>query len=83
MMTHFGIKQRFKVLLFDVVILGKHARNKMIAYLITDLMETIYEEDGPSTIVLVAGDADYVPPLERTIKKGWRNEGGIHRSGNR
>lgn len=44
------------------------------AYLITSIMETIYEEEGPSTIVLVAGDADYVPPLEKCIRKGWRVE---------
>ena len=54
--------------------LGKTRSKQDDAYLITDLMETIYEENGPSTIVLVAGDADYVPPLERSIKKGWRNE---------
>lgn len=44
------------------------------AYLITHIMETLYEQDGPSTIVLVAGDADYVPPLEKCIAKGWRVE---------
>ena len=42
--------------------------------MITDLTATLYERDGPSTIVLVAGDADYVPPLERAISKGWRTE---------
>ena len=44
------------------------------AYLITHIMETLYEHDGPSTIVLVAGDADYGPPLEKCIIKGWRVE---------
>ena len=44
------------------------------AYLITHIMETLYEQDGPSTIVLVAGDADYAPPLEKCIAKGWRVE---------
>ena len=44
------------------------------AYLITDLVTTLYEEEGPSTIVLVAGDADYVPPLKKALEKGWRNE---------
>ena len=37
-------------------------------------METLYEHDGPSTVVLVAGDADYGPPLEKCINKGWRVE---------
>ena len=35
---------------------------------------TLYEQDGPSTIILVAGDADYVPPLTKSLEKGWRNE---------
>lgn len=44
------------------------------AFLITDITATLFEEEGPSTIVLVAGDADYVPPLLKSIQKGWRNE---------
>ena len=44
------------------------------AYLITDLTSTVYEQEGPSTIVLVAGDADYVPPLQKALERGWRNE---------
>jgi len=44
------------------------------AYLITEITSTLYEQAGPSTIVLVAGDADYGPPLARALEKGWRNE---------
>lgn len=44
------------------------------AYLITDMTKTVYEESGPSTVVLVAGDADYVPPLKAVLEKGWRTE---------
>ena len=44
------------------------------AYLITEIISTIYEQEGPSTIILVAGNADYVPPLKKSIDKGWRNE---------
>jgi uncharacterized LabA/DUF88 family protein len=44
------------------------------AYLISDLVATVYEEQGPSTIVLVAGDADYAPPLIKALAKGWRTE---------
>jgi hypothetical protein len=55
--------------------LGAGNRSKQDdAYLITDLTSTLYEQEGPSTIVLVAGDADYVPPLLRSLEKGWRNE---------
>lgn len=41
---------------------------------ITDMTATLYEQQGPSTIVLVAGDADYVPPLLKALEKGWRVE---------
>ena len=55
--------------------LGANNRSKQDdAYLITDLTSTLFEQEGPSTIVLVAGDADYVPPLKKSLQKGWRNE---------
>ena len=55
--------------------LGTNNRSKQDdAYLITDLTATLYEQDGPATIILVAGDADYVPPLQKSLEKGWRNE---------
>jgi len=44
------------------------------AFLVTEITSTLYEQPGPSTIVLVAGDADYVPPLIRANEKGWRVE---------
>jgi len=54
---------------------GGHQRSKQDdAYLITEITSTLYEHEGPSTIVLVAGDADYVPPLIRANEKGWRVE---------
>jgi uncharacterized LabA/DUF88 family protein len=54
---------------------GARKRSKQDdAYLITDMMATIFEKPGPATIVLVAGDADYVPPLLKAIEKGWRIE---------
>jgi NYN domain len=55
--------------------LGARGRSKQDdAYLIRDMTATLYEKSGPSTIVLVAGDADYMPPLELALKKGWRAE---------
>lgn len=55
--------------------LGSGNRSKQDdAYLITEIMETIWSQPGPSTIILVAGDADYVPPLMKSIDKEWRNE---------
>lgn len=44
------------------------------AFLITEITSTLYEHPGPATIVLVAGDADYVPPLIRAQEKGRRVE---------
>jgi uncharacterized LabA/DUF88 family protein len=55
--------------------LGTSNRSKQDdAYLITEIVSTVFEQIGPSTIVLIAGDADYMPPLKKTIEKGWRNE---------
>lgn len=55
--------------------LGANNRSKQDdAYLITDMVSTLFEQPGPSTIVLIAGDADYVPALSKAINRGWRNE---------
>ena len=55
--------------------LGTNNRSKQDdAYLISEMVSTIYERPGPSTLVLVAGDADYKPPLEKVLEKGWRVE---------
>lgn len=55
--------------------LGTNNRSKQDdAYLISEIVSTIYEKPGPSTIVLVAGDADYMPPLLKVLSKDWRIE---------
>jgi hypothetical protein len=55
--------------------LGAKGRSKQDdAWLITDLTATVCEQPGPATIVLVAGDADYMPPLTKALEKGWRVE---------
>ena len=55
--------------------LGSNNRSKQDdAYLITDMVATLYEQEGPATIVLMAGDADYVPPLDKALRRGWRTE---------
>jgi len=53
---------------------GRQRSKQDDAYLITDMTATLYEEQGPSTVVLVAGDADYVLPLLKALEKGWRVE---------
>ena len=55
--------------------MGQGKRSKQDdAFLIAEMVSTIYEEKGPSTIVLVAGDADYGPALKKVVEKGWRVE---------
>ena len=55
--------------------LGAGNRSKQDdAYLISEIVETVCTQAGPSTIVLVAGDADYVPPLIKAQDRHWRNE---------
>lgn len=55
--------------------LGAGQRSKQDdAYLISDMVETVCTLPGPATVVLVAGDADYVPPLIKSLDRGWRNE---------
>jgi uncharacterized LabA/DUF88 family protein len=44
------------------------------AYLISDMVAAVYEQPGPSTVVLIAGDADYAPPLIKALARGWRTE---------
>jgi uncharacterized LabA/DUF88 family protein len=62
--------------------LGTNNRSKQDdSYLITDMVTTLFEESGPSTIVLIAGDADYVPPLKKAVEKGWRVEVLFQREG--
>jgi len=53
---------------------GRNRSKQDDAYLVTEITSALYEQEGPSTIVLVAGDADYVPPLIRENEKGWRVE---------
>lgn len=53
---------------------GKQRSKQDDSYLITEITATLYEKSGPATIVLVAGDADYVPPLLKAVAKGWRVE---------
>ena len=55
--------------------LGTKNRSKQDdAYLITEIVATLYEQPGPATIIVVAGDADYGPPLEKVTAKRWRSE---------
>jgi len=55
--------------------LGTNNRSKQDdAYLVRDMTLTVCRKAGPSKVVLVAGDADYVPPLELSRDEGWRNE---------
>jgi uncharacterized LabA/DUF88 family protein len=39
-----------------------------------DIAELMHSVTPASTIVIAAGDADYVPAVKRAQKKGWRVE---------
>ena len=55
--------------------LGHGNRSKQDdAFLISEIVETVCTKQGPSTVVLVAGDADYVPALIKGQDRGWRHE---------
>ncbi|KQU99733.1 hypothetical protein ASC68_08070 [Devosia sp. Root105] len=55
--------------------LGTNNRSKQDdAYLIRDMTKTICRSEAPSTIVLIAGDADYGPALQFAVEEGWRVE---------
>jgi hypothetical protein len=54
--------------------LGRKRSKQDDAYLVRDMTLTIAEKPGPSTVVLIAGDEDYVPPLELSRERGWRSE---------
>jgi len=41
------------------------------AELTNAIRDTLEDDPQPGTIALVAGDADYVPALERCLKKKW------------
>ena len=43
-------------------------------HLVADLVEIVCTVSGPATIVLVAGDGDYIPALQKALTRGWRVE---------
>jgi uncharacterized LabA/DUF88 family protein len=44
------------------------------AELTNAIRDTLEDNPTPGTVALVAGDADYIPVLERCVKKGWAVE---------
>lgn len=43
-------------------------------HLVADLVEVVCTAGGPATVVLVAGDGDYGPALQKALSRGWRVE---------
>ena len=63
-------RQGFKVKRGYLSSSGGYQRSKQDdAYLITEITSTLYEQPAPSTVVLVAGDADYVPPCFELMRR--------------
>lgn len=44
------------------------------AELSNSIRDTLEDNNEPGTIAIIAGDRDYIPTLERCIKKGWKVE---------
>ena len=62
---------------FDVKVFDRNIRNKekgVDMELGMDVAALLYTAKEPKTIVISAGDADYVPVIERAKKKGWTVE---------
>ncbi|HAO22745.1 MAG TPA: hypothetical protein DCQ37_21210 [Desulfobacteraceae bacterium] len=54
---------------------GFSGREKRVdAELINAVRDTLEDNPKPGTIAIVAGDQDYIPTLERCIKKKWNLE---------
>lgn len=62
---------------FDVKIFDRNIRNKekgVDMEMGMDIAEILHTVSPPKTIVIAAGDADYVPAVERAKIKGWTVE---------
>ncbi len=71
------IWQRIRDEGFDVKVFDRNIRNKekgVDMEMGMDVMERIMTVTPPTTIVMVAGDADYLPVIKRAKDKGWKVE---------
>jgi uncharacterized LabA/DUF88 family protein len=62
---------------FDVKVFDRNIRNKekgVDMEMGMDIAERLYTVLPPRTIVIAAGDADYVPAVSRAQSKGWKVE---------
>ena len=59
---------------FDVKVFDRNIRNKekgVDMEMGMDIAKLIYSDIQPGIIVIAAGDADYVPAVQRAREKGW------------
>lgn len=62
---------------FGVTLFDRNTRNKekgLDMEIGLDMNDLTWKIQTPGTMILVAGDADYVPVIERVKPKGWRVE---------
>ena len=62
---------------FDVKVFDRNIRNKekgVDMEMGMDIAERLFTADGPATMVIAAGDADYVPAVSRAQDRGWKVE---------
>jgi uncharacterized LabA/DUF88 family protein len=72
-----SIWQRMRDDGLDVKLLDRNIRNKekgVDMAMGMDIAQLIYGSHTPRTIVMAAGDADYVPAIERAKAKNWTVE---------
>lgn len=72
-----SVWERIRKAGFDVRLFDRNIRNKekgVDVDMAMDIGELICGATSPSTIVIAAGDADYVPAVMRAKARGWRVE---------
>ncbi len=74
---HDSVWQRIRDDGFDVKVFDRNIRNKekgVDMEMGMDIAERLHTVQPPRTIVIAAGDADYVPAVSRARSKGWKVE---------
>jgi uncharacterized LabA/DUF88 family protein len=69
--------QRIRDFGFDVKLFDRNIRNKekgVDVEMAMDIADVLHAVSPPKVIIIAAGDADYVPAVERAKSKRWRVE---------
>lgn len=72
-----SVWQRIKDDGFDVKVFDRNIRNKekgVDMEMGMDMSDRLHDAKAPQTIVIAAGDADFLPVVKRAQSRGWRVE---------